>query len=1439
MTDSIHSRRHTGSHALRSVTLAAAVLAGAGLPAQAQFYAYGGAVSSGPVDLFPFDVNVALQDFLGNTLYVGNGAVGSFSALAGAQLSLAALSVANGATGSGTVVFDGAQVRVGGTTNRLEIGNWGGGSLLVSGGTLLDATVNANDCAAANAWCNNFIGNAAGSTGSLTINGNGSEVRTLRSFVLGGAAVFDNTFGTTGGTTHANLNISAGGLLRSEGGTIGAGPGGANPSGNEHSITQVLIDGPGSQWIVTPDRFNAGSSAYLAAATHGNAQATIDLSNGGQLLIDSSGTGTATGFDLGSGGQATLAIVSGGKLTLTGAVDPAANYMNIGLGAGANGHATITGAGSEIAVGGIRGNLQVGTDGGSGQLDLVDGGQLRSGGLTVGRRGGTGSVNVDGGSALLNGGDGRLIVGEVGIGTLVVSNGGLVDATLDPAHCIGLWCGNGVANRAGTSGTLTITGAGSEVRTLRNFWIGDVYLDQFSGTPGGTSTGTVNILAGGTLRTEGATLGSGAGAPLALGTEKSFATVLIDGPGSKWIVTRNKVDNSGAALMGVGGHANATADVTVSGGGLLRIDGAGGAGPNSGINIGSSGKGTLIVTGAGSALETAGLGAFINVGANNAAGDGSFQLLAGGTASSLFFNVGRNGGKGDLLIDGAGSQLTLSGVNTDAGSPGSAGGSIGRNGGTGSVTVSNGGRFLITDGGMDSRPIGSLGFNVGRDAGGSGALTITGAGSTVEIVSTSLALPAGTPDNFNPFVAIGRDNPATASGTLMISDGGKLILTGNAVSTVANGRQTTLHIGGRQGTAGNGSATVTGPGSEIAINGFDGLINVGRSAGGNGVLNVLNQGKVSSTSLVIGAETSGTVSANNGRIALSGHRTDASAVGAGTTIGRGVGGIGVLNMTNGAVLSIEPSVLAGGMSIGGDQFLTGGSGSVSLDGGSSITIGDLVAGNRLYVGRNGNGSLSLAGASVVDAGPRAEARIGADVGGIGNLNVSGASQFRAGMIGIGGYDESLALGTGAASFSGAGTLLDAYGAGLIVVGLGGNGSLSVTDQVTVKGTLLVGGGGATGSAAITLNNATVNLSGQVNDPSVAVAGAGLFLGFSNGVGTANIAGGTKVTMTNYGALGANLALGGFLDPGVGPGTGTLVVSGGSQIRLVAAPGLARVRIGHDGSGVATFSGASLLDAGDGQVIIAGEPGSTGILTLNSGSVLNAGYVGVGSKPGGIDGGTGTLIVDSGAVVNTPTLEIGTLGFLRGDEGVVNGHIINRGTIAPGHSPGRIIVNGGVQMVAGSQLVLDVAANGSGGYDVDHLVLTQGSTYDFAHAKVTFNFIGATDPNAFAASGQFDLDTFLQTRVGGVGGVDSGLSQDFQPGTTWEGLFASAQFAATSTAYDVTGLSLVPNNTGTFDFTAAPVPEPASWLLGLAGQADDHFGAHRGSPEKGKRRRRRC
>ena len=129
--------------------------------------------------------------------------------------------------------------------------------------------------------------------------------------------------------------------------------------------------------------------------------------------------------------------------------------------------------------------------------------------------------------------------------------------------------------------------------------------------------------------------------------------------------------------------------------------------------------------GIGSAVDVVGVNPVVNVGRLGASAQGSFNVLAGATASALYLTVGRDGATGTMVIDGVGSQLNQIGVNSNP-SPnnGPAFANIGRDGGKGTVTVSNGGRWLISDGGGDGRSSGDPpGFTVGRGANSTGSLT--------------------------------------------------------------------------------------------------------------------------------------------------------------------------------------------------------------------------------------------------------------------------------------------------------------------------------------------------------------------------------------------------------------------------------------------------------------------------------------------------------------------------------------------------------------------------------------------------------------------------------------------------------------------------------------------------------------------------------------------
>ena len=841
-----------------------------------------------------------------------------------------------------------------------------------------------------------------------------------------------------------------------------------------------------------------------------------------------------------------------------------------------------------------------------GSFSALAGALLKADHLTIGNGGsGNGNVTVSGSPTRieLRGTANRLEVGNWGTGSMLVSAGALVDATLNAAACSapGASCRTFIGNGAGSTGALTVTGTGSEVRTLRSFTVGQAAVFPSFGTPGGTTNATLNVLNGGTLRTEGATVGAGPAGPNALGTERVFANVTVDGVGSQWVVKRNSVDN-GIAFLGAGTHANAQATINISNGGKLLVDGTGSVGPFDGINLGVGGRADLTVSGIGSSVEVKGANPFINVGRDAATGQGSFSVLAGANASAMFLSVGRDGARGALLVDGAGSQLTLAG----AGTPGIAGaafGNVGRDGGTGSATVSNGGRWRVTDAGADTRPgNGSPGIIVGRGAGGTGQLEIKGAGSTVEIVASTLGLGLGVPDNFNPYMSLGYD--VGSSGELRVNSGGKLLMTGNAKTSLADPRYTGLVIGGRtQNVAGGtGRATITGVGSEVRLSGTDAYVSVGRGFGSQGFLDVLNKGHLESTGLDVGwTAGTGTMRVDNATVRLSGGPF-VDGGGAGMTIGAGTGSVGTVALSGAAQISLASNSAPFGINVGGGRTLNG-----------------------------GTGTLTMAGASVID-------------------------------------------------YSG------------------------------------------TAAHALTIGR----------------------------------------------SLGS---------------TGSMTMAEGSSVLL----------------------------GSNGSLLLGRVAGSTGTMTMRSGSALSANYVGVGSTSG-VDTGTGKLVVTDSSIT-AATVEIGALGTLGGNNGTINGFVINRGTLAPGESPGKIIINGGIRNEQDGQLILDVQSDGQGGFLTDALVLTKSSTFDFGTMKVIFNFIGDTNPNLFMSSGRFDMDSFLLSRDGQV---DTGLSNVFAQGTQWGDLFAPQQFSAKADSFDVTSLTF--SGDGRFGVQAVAVPEPGTWALLFAGLA---------------------
>jgi hypothetical protein len=680
---------------------------------------------------------------------------------------------------------------------------------------------------------------------------------------------------------------------------------------------------------------------------------------------------------------------------------------------------------ADIAVGGSwgtnPGGLAIGpgdTDIGSAGLSVgnaaagsfaATAGSRFSGGLLSLGTGGSGSATalIDGlGTAVSlvgNGDVNRLDVGSWGIASATVSGGALLDGRANAAACLlgARSCNNFIGNAAGSDATFTVTGAGSRAEFLHGFIVGGLAVfrpptDSFTfGTPGSATTGRVNVLAGGALLTESASIAQGPGGSSPAGTERSFGSVVVDGSNSVWRVTGGSVADPRAAFVTVANHANAWGTLTVSNGGRLQFD----ATPNfvNGINLTeNNGRSDTLVSGSGSGMDIN--GGVLQVGRR--LGTATMTVNAGATVNDVYYlSVGRDGAIGSMTVDGAGSAVTINRAGpantSDAAFQG--GLHVGRNG-TGTLTVSNGARIDVTSTTAANR---ARYVELGVGAASSGTLNISGPGSLLRVSVDSLVAGGGPNETLGPYAGVG----AQGAGTLNIEAGGRLVLEGSYVSTEADRRGSVVAIGGGSDTTAGarGIAVVRGAGSEISVNGAERFIVVGRGPGSFGDLTLADGGKVLSTNMNVGrAGAVGVLAMNAGRVELSGQYSNAAVAQNATGLGIGIGGAtGVVRMDNGSTISlVNPGSAGMGVSLGGSFLSPGGDGSLTMSGGSSITIVTAPGQSGFTVGRDGSGLLRMSGASSIDIGS-GNLYVARLAGSDGTLIATGGSTLAAGWVGVG------------------------------------------------------------------------------------------------------------------------------------------------------------------------------------------------------------------------------------------------------------------------------------------------------------------------------------------------------------------------------------------------------------------------------------------------------
>ena len=742
----------------------------------------------------------------------GNGPAGldveGIAAINGGTLQSPNAVIAVGTTGAGTLSLTGGASA---TTGYSEIGSQGTLSLSGAGvayqsnatGSVTDNGVLTIDAGATLGVGSVTIGAESGDTGNAVVNG-----ATLR--LAGALSIGDAGTGTLALSNAATLQVG----------------------------TDVEI---GAQ---------AGGSGLLTLASGATARVQGDLTAGsvagssGTVAIDGATTTLTVQGDtaIGEGGSGTLAITNGATLAATGAIDVGAAGTNSGVGV-----VTVAGsiaAGNALSVDngsltlGPTGMVSVSGDfsagdaaGGTGSVTLVAGATLSDGtGITIGGQG-TGTLSIAAGAdvnaagADFAVGDGAGGIGSVSItgGLLNVSSvgiGGSGTGTLDLGGGGTLSVANDVAvgDSAGGIGYVTLTGAGGIMT------IGDGL------TVGGAGTGEVLI--------DGA-LAAVTGGDISVGESLGAVGNLTVNTGS--LTASGKLDigtaGNGTVDLQLGASVAGFTDVSVgeSAGGVGGLALDDGALTSQTLSVGGFGQATIALS-AGSVLTTQGsakiaeqaTGTTQSVSIDQSAWQVTRNLTVGdaGKARVTITNGGSLSALGTLAIGGSsGAAGTVSATGSSAAVDFAA--LVVGDSGSGSLTLQNGAGAAPTHGQAGT-------IEIGAASSGSGTLTLSGGGSTLDAATLDVG-GAGTTAGGSGVLAIGAGASAAVADVTVFAKG-TITLSGGTLKT----DPLTLDPGGTISGTGTISGNITNDGNIIAAGG---TLDLTGSIGGDGSL-IIGQGAV-------------------------------------------------------------------------------------------------------------------------------------------------------------------------------------------------------------------------------------------------------------------------------------------------------------------------------------------------------------------------------------------------------------------------------------------------------------------------------------------------------------------------------------------------------------------------------------------------------------------
>ncbi len=625
-------------------------------------------------------------------------------------------------------------------------------------------------------------------------------------------------------------------------------------------------------------------------------------------------------LNVGNAGTGTLTITDGGTVTSAGAGGPAGS---IGVMGGSSGTVTVTGAGSTWTTIGslVEGDLHVGAAG-TGTLTVENRGMVRSTSGYIGdASGSSGTATVTGAGSLWQFA-GVVDVGRDGTGTLTIADGGTVQGTT--------W--SSIGKNGSGSGTVTVTGAGSA-------WYGTIIEIG--------NVGTLSVEKGGHVRTAAILLSGTTGGTLNLLGDA------IDGRGvleiNYLIGNYGTVNLNGGILRARMNHASFFDSV---GGQTIGANGAFFDSNGYDIVVSASFDGS-------GGLTKQGAGTLVLSGSNSYTGDTLVQAgrLVGDTASS--FSSDSN------VTVSAGATLAVSGGIVAA---------AGSLSGAGSVEIASGATLITGTTDQSKTFSGSFSGDGGLGFTGAGMQIYTGTGTLGGGFATCVCATG-------QFVVRGGsltlgDDVKVQGGTLLVDQGGQLdngggtLLVASKVTVDGAGSAISTGITLVQSFAGTTSLTISG-GASLTGSGGASLIGFGGSAealvSGNGSRWIVGGGGLS---IAPGATTASSVTvAEGGELRIASGDLQIAALGR-LNIGNG-GRAGRIDVASGAIVNdgaivanFTDSYSYSDTIVGSGSLTKTGPGTLTLSGTNSYDGATLVNGGKLVV----NGTIASSSGVTVAAG---------------------------------------------------------------------------------------------------------------------------------------------------------------------------------------------------------------------------------------------------------------------------------------------------------------------------------------------------------------------------------------------------------------------------------------------------------------------------------------